>query len=60
MQRVQLMCVMQDVQQAESKHAHDVNGERQQKQEEVTVVPPPDAVVNPGAMMVKVLKHKQQ
>lgn len=47
--------VVQHVDQAEGDDAHHVRAERQQEQEEVTVVAPPDAVVDPWTVVVKVL-----
>lgn len=47
--------VLQDVDEAEGEDGHHVKGERQQEQEEVAVVSPPDAVVDPGAVMVEIL-----
>lgn len=48
--------VLQDVHEAQGEDGHHVKGERQQEQEEVAVVSPPDAVVDPGAVMVEILK----
>lgn len=42
--------------QAEGEDAHHVGAQRQQEEEEVAVVAPPDAVVHPGAVVVKILK----
>jgi len=53
--RVQLLAVVQHEDQAEAKHVDDVHGQRQQEQEEVSVVPAADAVVHPRAVVVKVL-----
>lgn len=47
--------VIEHIQQAEGHHPHHVRAERQQEQEEVTVVAASNAVVDPGAVMVKVL-----
>lgn len=47
--------VVQHVDQAEGDDAHHVGAEGQQEQEEVAVVAAPDAVVDPGAVVVKVL-----
>ena len=55
MHAVQLVAVVQDVDQAEAKHVDDVQRQGQQEQEEVAVVPAADAVVHPGAVVVKVL-----
>ena len=55
MRRVKLLAVVQDEHQAEAKHVDDVGGQRQQEEEEVAVVPAADAVVHPGAVVVKVL-----
>lgn len=46
---------MEDVQQAEAKHIHNVSSEREQEQKEVTIIPPANAVVHPWAVMVKLL-----
>lgn len=51
----QPFCVVQHVDQAEGDDAHHVRAERQQEQEEVAVVAAPDAVVDPGAVVVEVL-----
>ena len=55
MRRVKLLAVVQDEHQAEAEHVDDVGGQRQQEEEEVAVVPAADAVVHPGAVVVKVL-----
>lgn len=56
--------VVQHVHEAEGEDADHVDGERQQEQEEVAVVSPPDAVVDPGAVMIEILtelkKKKKQ
>lgn len=57
-QAPQVILVVQDIHEAQGEHANHVNGERQQKQEEVAIVPPPDAVVHPRTVMVKVLGRK--
>lgn len=54
----QLVHVVQDVNQAEGEHGDHVERQRQQEEEEVAVVAPPDAVVHPGAVVVKVLGGK--
>lgn len=51
----ELLHLVQDVEQPEAEDAHDVRGERQQEEEEVAVVAPPDAVVDPGAVVVELL-----
>lgn len=51
----QPLSVVQHVDQAEGDDPHHVGAERQQEQEEVAVVAAPDAVVDPGAVVVKVL-----
>ncbi len=53
MDLVQLFSVMEDVQQTEAKHIHNVNSEREEEQKEITIIPPPNAVVHPWAVMVK-------
>ena len=47
--------VVQHVDQPEGDDAHHVRAERQQEQEEIAVVAAPDAVVDPGAVVVEVL-----
>lgn len=47
--------MVQDVYEAKGEDADHMNCQRRQKQEEVAVVAPPDAVVHPGTVMVKVL-----
>lgn len=47
---------MQDVYEAKGEDADHVNCQWQQKQKEVAVVSPPDAVVHPGTVVVKVLR----
>ena len=47
--------MVQDVYEAEGEDTDHVNCQRQQKKEEVAVVAPPDTVVHPGTMVVKVL-----
>lgn len=56
MRRVQLLLVVQDKNQTKAKHIHNVSGERQQEEEEVAVIPPTNAVVHPGTMVVKILR----
>ena len=56
MDAVQLLGVVEDEEQAEAKHGHDVSGEGEEEQEEVAVVPSADAVVHPGAVVIKVLQ----
>lgn len=53
---VQLLLVVQDINQAETKHIDDVSSKRQQEEEEIAVIPPSDAVVHPRTMMVKILR----
>lgn len=49
------MSVVEDEEQAEAKHRHDVRRQRQQEQEEVAVIPPANTVIHPGAVVVKIL-----
>lgn len=56
----QFVHVVQDVYEAEGEDADHVSCQRQQKQEEVAVVSPPDAVVHPGTVMVEVLSGEHQ
>lgn len=59
MQLPQFVHVVQDVYEAKGEDADHVECQRQQEQEEVAVVPPPDAVVHPGAVVVKVLRGER-
>lgn len=52
----QFVHVVQDVYESEAEDTDHVKCQRQQKQEEVAVVSPPDTVVHPGTVMVKVLR----
>lgn len=54
----QPLSMVQHVDQAKGDDAHHVRTERQQEQEEVAVVSAPDAVVDPGAVVVKVLGRR--
>ena len=45
--------VVQHVYQAQHEYRRHVHGQRDEEHEEVSVVPPADAVVDPGAVMVK-------
>lgn len=54
-QAVNVLSVVQNEEEPEPEHGHDVGRERQQEQEEVSVVPATDAVVHPGAVVVKLL-----
>lgn len=54
---VQLLAVVQDIDQAEAKYVHDVGGEREQEEEEIAIIPPTDAVVHPGTVVVKILRE---
>lgn len=55
MQLPQLVHVVQDVYEAECEDGDHVKRQREQKEKEVAVVSPPDAVVHPRTVMVKVL-----
>lgn len=48
--------MVQDVYEAKSEDTNHVKSQWQEKQKEVAVVSPPDAVVHPGTVMIKVLK----
>lgn len=56
MQVVNALPVVENEEQAEPEHGHDVSRQRQQEQEEVAVVSPADAVVHPRAVMVELLQ----
>ena len=55
MRGAQPLGMVQHIDQAEGYDAHHVRTERQQEQEEVAVVAAPNAVVDPGAVVVEVL-----
>lgn len=55
MRSVQLLPVVQDINQAEAKHVDDVGGQRQQKEEEITIISPSNTVVHPRTVVVKIL-----
>lgn len=55
MQAVDVLSMIEDKEEAEAKHGHDVSCEREKEQEEVSVVPPPDTVVHPGTVVIKLL-----
>lgn len=46
--------------QTEGEDAHHVGAQGQQEEEEVAVVAPPDAVVHPWAVVVKVLQEGER
>lgn len=52
--------MVEDEDEAEGEDSHHVDGEGQQEEEEVAVVPPADAVVDPGAVVVKVLRAEKE
>lgn len=54
-QAVDVLAMVEDKKQAEAKHGHDVGRQRQEEEEKVAVVPPADAVVHPGTVVVEVL-----
>ena len=57
MEAVDVLSVVEDEEEAEAEHGHDVSRQRQQEEEEVAVVPPADAVVHPGTVVVEVLRE---
>lgn len=52
--------MVEDEDEAEGENSHHVDGEGQQEEEEVAVVPPADAVVDPGTVVVKVLRAENE
>ncbi len=58
MQAIDVLAMVEDKEQAEAKHGHDVSRQRQEEEEEVAVVPPADAVVHPRTVMVEVLHYE--
>lgn len=59
-QRCQSLPVVEDEDEAEGENSHHVDTQRQQEEEEVAVVSPSDAVVDPGAVVVKVLGREEE
>lgn len=55
MQCSQSLSVVEDKDEAEGENSHHVDAQRQQEEEEVAIVPPSNAVVHPGTVVVKVL-----
>lgn len=55
MQPVYVPLMVEDEEQAEAKHSHDVGRQGKQKEKKVAVVPAANAVVDPWAVVVKVL-----
>lgn len=58
MQAVNGLAMVEDKQQAKTKHSHDVNCQGQEEEEEVAVVPPTNAVVHPRTVVVKILNYE--
>lgn len=56
MQLPQGFQVAQNIQETPRENSHHVHAKRQQEEEEETVVPSPNTVVYPGAVVVKVLE----
>lgn len=56
---VEALAVVQDVDQAKGKDGYHVRAQEDEEEKEVAVVPPADAVVHPGAVMVKRLHGKR-
>lgn len=51
--------MVEDEDEAGGEDAQHVDAQRQQEEEEVTVVPAPDAVIHPGAVVVEVLRRER-
>lgn len=51
--------MVQDKNQAEAKHIHDMGGKRQQEEEEMAIIPPTNAVVHPRTVMVEILRENR-
>lgn len=60
MHSVQLLGVVENEKQAEAKDAHYVSRQGEQEQEEITVIPPANAVVDPRTVMIKILQGEKQ
>lgn len=60
MHSVQLLGVVENEKQAEAKHSHYVNRQREQEQKEVTVISPADTVVDPRTVMIKILQGEKR
>jgi len=58
-QRCQSLAVVENEDEAEGENAHHVDAQRQQEEEEVAVVPPANAVVHPGTVVVEVLSRER-
>ena len=54
------MAVVQDINQAKAKHVNDVGGKWYQEEEEIAIIPPTNAVVHPGTVVVKILRAQGQ
>lgn len=59
MQPVNVPLMVEDEEEAEAEHGHDVGRQGEQEEEEVTVVPAADAVVDPWTVVVKVLQRSE-
>lgn len=59
MQPVDVPLVVEDEEEAEAEHGHDVGRQGEQEEEEVSVVPAADAVVDPWTVVVKVLRRSE-
>lgn len=59
MQSSQSLPVVEDKDEAKREDSNHVDGQRQQEEEEVAVVPSSYAVVDPGTVVVKVLKKEE-
>lgn len=55
-QRSQPLPVVEHEDEARGEDSHHVDAQGEEEEEEVAVVPAPDAVVHPGAVVVKVLR----
>lgn len=58
-QRTQSLSVVENKDEAKGENSHHVDAQRQQEEEEVAVVPPADAVVHPGTVMVEILRRRK-
>lgn len=60
MQVVHVAAMAEYEEQAKAKHSHDVSRQRQKEEEKVAVVPPPDTIVHPWTVVIKVLQRNQE
>lgn len=60
MHSVKLLCMVQDEEQPKAEDTHDVSCQREQEQEEVTVVSPTYTVVHPRTVVIEILQDEMK